>query len=55
MRDLVQGPPDDRRAPTAHPAYFVLLDWREDGIASIRDYRYARHVMRHADIVAAPG
>lgn len=44
----------DPGAPSADPVYFVLLDWRDDGIASIRDYRYARHVMRHAEIAALP-
>ncbi len=56
---VVEGRPavlaTDPGAPAAGPVYFVLLDWRDGGIASIRDYRYARHVMRHADIAALPG
>jgi RNA polymerase sigma-70 factor (ECF subfamily) len=40
----------DIAAPDTPPVYFVLIDWDGDRIASIRDYRYARHVMRDADV-----
>ncbi|MEZ4416201.1 MAG: sigma-70 family RNA polymerase sigma factor [Gemmatimonadota bacterium] len=36
------------------PSYFVRLAWREGRLASIRDYRYARHVFREASEVFAP-
>lgn len=35
------------------PAYFMSLEWRDDLIVFIRDYRYDRYVMRDADIVMA--
>ncbi|MEM7352287.1 MAG: sigma-70 family RNA polymerase sigma factor [Acidobacteriota bacterium] len=34
------------------PAYFILIDWADDRIDLIRDYRYARHVMEDAAIDA---
>ncbi|MDB5987795.1 MAG: hypothetical protein JWR16_2848 [Nevskia sp.] len=34
----------DESAP-AGPAYFVLLEWREDRVIAIRDFRYARYVV----------
>jgi len=36
-------------APDGAPDYFVLLTWQGQRIASISDYRYARHVMADAD------
>jgi hypothetical protein len=35
---------------TSRPAYFVLLTWAEDRVSLIRDYRYARYVMREAPL-----
>jgi RNA polymerase sigma-70 factor (ECF subfamily) len=32
------------------PVYFVLLDWQHDKIARIRDYRFARYVIREAQV-----
>ena len=32
-------------APDGNLAYFVALTWREDRIATIRDFRYARYIM----------
>jgi RNA polymerase sigma-70 factor (ECF subfamily) len=40
----------DRAAP---PAYFVVLTWAGGQITGIRDYRYARYVMRDAAIAPA--
>jgi RNA polymerase sigma-70 factor (ECF subfamily) len=40
--DLSESSPD--------PAYFILLDWKEDRVARIRDYRYVRYVMRDDEI-----
>ena len=35
---------------SAPPAYFMLLTWEEGQVALIRDYRYARYVMRDAEV-----
>jgi len=32
------------------PAYFILLTWNESKVSHIRDYRYARYIMRDAQI-----
>jgi RNA polymerase sigma-70 factor (ECF subfamily) len=49
---LVEGRPaiisyDLTEDPT-QPAYFILLTWEDDRVVSIRDYHYARHVLRDA-------
>lgn len=36
----------DAHEATASPVYFVLITWQDAQIALIRDYRYARYVMR---------
>jgi RNA polymerase sigma-70 factor (ECF subfamily) len=59
---LVPGLVDGRPAvlvcapgePTARPAYFVLLAWEADRIASIRDFRFARYAIEGAEI-SVPG
>lgn len=33
------------------PAYFMLIDWYDGKVLHIRDYRYAQHVMRDAEIL----
>jgi RNA polymerase sigma-70 factor, ECF subfamily len=33
------------------PAYFVLLDWTNDSLVTIRDFRFARYAMEGAEIV----
>ncbi len=33
------------------PAYFVLLDWMNDSLVTIRDFRFARYAMEGAEIV----
>jgi RNA polymerase sigma-70 factor, ECF subfamily len=33
------------------PSYFILLEWREGSLLTIRDFRYARYVVDGADIV----
>jgi RNA polymerase sigma factor (sigma-70 family) len=35
------------------PAYFMWLEWRNDRIVFIRDYRYDRYVARDAELVLA--
>jgi RNA polymerase sigma-70 factor, ECF subfamily len=47
---LVEGRPAilgyDLTEPSSEPAYFILLTWEDDRVVSIRDYHYARHVLR---------
>jgi RNA polymerase sigma-70 factor, ECF subfamily len=33
------------------PAYFILLDWRDDRVADIRDFRFARYAMDAAELL----
>jgi RNA polymerase sigma-70 factor, ECF subfamily len=40
--------PNDVAAP---PSYFVLLEWNDDDVASIRDFRYARYVAESAEMI----
>lgn len=42
----------DSREPSSQPAYFIVLTWRDGRVSLIRDYRYARYVMRDADVAA---
>jgi RNA polymerase sigma-70 factor (ECF subfamily) len=35
----------------AKPSYFVLLDWAEGRVATIRDFRYARYAIEGAEVV----
>ncbi len=41
---------DNPRQPAAGPSYFMLITWVDHRITHIRDYRYARHVLREASI-----
>jgi RNA polymerase sigma-70 factor (ECF subfamily) len=45
---LVRDPSD----PSGTPAYFVLLGWSGERVASIRDFRHARYAVEGAEIVA---
>ena len=45
---LLAFDPDDMLGT---PIYFVLLGWKEDRVASIRDFRYARYAMEGAEIL----
>jgi RNA polymerase sigma-70 factor (ECF subfamily) len=36
----------DTAEQSPQPAYFILLTWKEAKVSSIRDYRFARYVMR---------
>jgi RNA polymerase sigma-70 factor (ECF subfamily) len=40
----------DTSEPSSRPAYFILLTWKELKVSSIRDYRFARYVMRDVQI-----
>ena len=50
-RGFVEGRPvilvADPQLPDA-VSYFILLEWKEDRVIAIRDYRYARHVLAEA-------
>jgi RNA polymerase sigma-70 factor, ECF subfamily len=43
---LVFEAPDE-----ATSAYFILLDWRADSVAGIRDFRFARYAMDGAELL----
>jgi len=43
---------EDRADP--EPSYFMWLEWRDDRISFIRDYRYARYVVADAELTLAP-
>jgi RNA polymerase sigma-70 factor (ECF subfamily) len=45
---IVRDPAD----PSAKPAYFVLLGWTGDSVATIRDFRHARYVAEDAEFIA---
>jgi RNA polymerase sigma-70 factor (ECF subfamily) len=55
---LVDGRPAlavrDPNDPLARVAYFILLEWRQDRLVAIRDFRYARYVADDAEIIIAP-
>ncbi len=40
----------DSREPSSQPVYFMLLAWDDAQVSLIRDYRYARYVMRDAAV-----
>jgi RNA polymerase sigma-70 factor (ECF subfamily) len=42
--------PDD---PSGQPLYFILLDWAEDRLLRVRDFRYARYVIDGAEVIKA--
>jgi len=44
---IVRDPAD----PSGRPAYFILLRWDGNSIATIRDFRHARYVAEEAEII----
>jgi RNA polymerase sigma-70 factor (ECF subfamily) len=46
---LVQHPDD----PDGTPLYFILLDWSQDRLLKVRDFRYARYVIDGAELIKA--
>lgn len=38
----------------AKPGYFMWLEWRDDRISFIRDYRYARYIVTDAELMLSP-
>jgi RNA polymerase sigma-70 factor, ECF subfamily len=43
----------DPRDPAKPPAYFILLEWLGDEIATIRDFYFARYALDGAELVVA--
>jgi len=48
---LVFNPQDS----SGEPSYFILLDWVNGKVASIRDYRHSQYVTRDAQFTLEPG
>ncbi|HEX3500734.1 MAG TPA: sigma-70 family RNA polymerase sigma factor [Stellaceae bacterium] len=52
---LVDGRPaalvQEAQDPSKQPAYFILLDWTDDRLLAIRDFRFARYAAEGAEIV----
>jgi RNA polymerase sigma-70 factor (ECF subfamily) len=42
--------PDD---PSGQPLYFILLDWSQERLMNVRDFRYARYVIDGAALIEA--
>jgi RNA polymerase sigma-70 factor (ECF subfamily) len=55
---LVEGRPAilvfDPGAPSSEPKYFMLLQWDDDKVATIRDFRHASYVTEGAHVLVAP-
>jgi RNA polymerase sigma-70 factor (ECF subfamily) len=51
---LVEGRPAvvvlDPAQPEGRPVYFMLIDWRDDRLLKVRDFRYARYVLDGAEL-----
>ncbi len=43
----------DPHHPSTPPQYFVLLEWAEDKLINIRDFRHARYAIEGAEIIMA--
>ena len=41
----------DPRDESSQPAFFMLIEWEAGQVSRIRDYRYARYVLRDLTIV----
>ena len=40
--------------PSARPSYFIMVEWSNGKIVTIRDFRYARYVVESAAVTALP-
>jgi RNA polymerase sigma-70 factor (ECF subfamily) len=40
--------------PSGPPIYFMLLDWADDRLLEVRDFRYARYVVEGAELIDFP-
>ena len=47
----------DPNDPGGSPAYFILLEWRDDKVARIQDFHFARYALEGAElfVLGAPG
>src|SRR5262249_50327411 len=41
----------DPNDPSGPPTYFIVLEWADDGVVTIRDFLFARYAMEGAEIV----
>ena len=41
----------DRHDLTGRPAYFVLVDWRNDRVVTVRDFRFARYAIDGVELL----
>jgi RNA polymerase sigma-70 factor (ECF subfamily) len=48
---ILVGDADDRSAP---PRYFVLVEWADEKLVRIRDFRYARYAIEGAELAVLP-
>ena len=39
---------------SVRPTYFILLDWADDKLVNVRDFRYARYAVADAEIIIPP-
>jgi RNA polymerase sigma-70 factor (ECF subfamily) len=44
----------DPRDPAQAPAYFILLEWSDEKVLNIRDFRYARYAIESAELRFEP-
>jgi RNA polymerase sigma-70 factor (ECF subfamily) len=44
----------DPGQPSGRPTYFMLLDWADDRLLEVRDFRYARYVVDDAELIDFP-
>jgi len=44
----------DPREASVTPSYFMLLDWADEQVMTIRDFRYARYAIESAEWIALP-
>jgi RNA polymerase sigma-70 factor, ECF subfamily len=59
---LVPGLADGRPAiivrspdqPSGPPIYFMLVDWADDRLLKVRDFRYARYATADAELIDFP-
>jgi RNA polymerase sigma-70 factor (ECF subfamily) len=40
--------------PGGAPIYFILLDWVDDRLLKVRDFRYARYATKDAELIDFP-
>jgi RNA polymerase sigma-70 factor (ECF subfamily) len=55
---LVEGRPavivHDPERPSGPPIYFMLMDWADDRLLAVRDFRYARYAVEDAELIDFP-